>query len=150
MKKSLLLLVTIIVFFCSKSFAQSLGSTTEEEYNYLTKGYKVQIESGLDPKKGYVLEDIKFVTHGNYTFDFKALVRSSKKEVAGILVITKSKILGRTYYTCIPINNTELDKNYWADLRYWDRDLIGTYCFYSSGLFANIFSEKFNNKIVKK
>ena len=41
--------------------------TSEEEYNYLTKGYKVQIESGLDMKKGYALHNMGDMKQGNYS-----------------------------------------------------------------------------------
>ncbi len=34
------------------------SQTTLEEYNYVTKGYHVQLTSGLDMKKGYEFEDI--------------------------------------------------------------------------------------------
>jgi hypothetical protein len=36
----------------SKQEATGQAPTTEEEYNYLTKGYAIQISSGLDMKKG--------------------------------------------------------------------------------------------------
>lgn len=51
----------LLLAFVSNSFGQlaniELSPTTEEEYNYLTKGYRVQLESGLDMKKNYLLED---------------------------------------------------------------------------------------------
>lgn len=37
----------LVVFFTNLYF-----QTTQEEYNYITKGYKIQLESGLDMKKG--------------------------------------------------------------------------------------------------
>ena len=41
---------------------------TQEEFNYLTKGLKVQEESGLDMKKGYVLQEVYSKKIGLYTF----------------------------------------------------------------------------------
>lgn len=43
--KSILLLMCTPLFYFSQ--------TSLEEYNYMTKGYKIQKESGLDMKKGY-------------------------------------------------------------------------------------------------
>lgn len=63
MKKSTLILAA--AFFSVTLF----GQTTEEEYNYLTKGYKVQIESGLDMKKGYEFKDLA----NDYTQFYKTI-----------------------------------------------------------------------------
>ena len=53
MKKILLLL--IVLFVSTYSFSH----TTEEEYSYVTKGLKIQIDGGLDMKKGYELKTVK-------------------------------------------------------------------------------------------
>lgn len=76
--------------------------TTEEEYNFLTKGYKNQLDYGGDMKKGYSLIDYKLLTISNYTFNFKKLIRSESNQLAAILVIADSRVSGSTYYLCIP------------------------------------------------
>lgn len=103
--------------------------TTLEEYNYLTKGYKVQIESGLDMKKGYTFtEGHSPIVYGNYTFTFKPLVRESTNETAAILLIINSKAWGNnTYYFCIPRNNQELSSRHIAELKLLDATLIRAY-----------------------
>jgi len=53
--KNILTATIIILVLCENSFSQS---TTQEEYNYITKGYKIQVESGLDMKKGYILTEL--------------------------------------------------------------------------------------------
>ncbi len=58
--------ISITIIFCIASFI-TLGQTTETEYNYVTKGYKIQLESGLDMKKGYRFEDLD--TWGVEAFD---------------------------------------------------------------------------------
>ena len=35
--------------------SEKTSVTTEEEYNYITKGYQIQLSSGLDMKKGYAV-----------------------------------------------------------------------------------------------
>lgn len=47
------LLTSILLLLYASTF---FGQTTNEEYNYVTKGFKIQIESGLDMKKGYGLK----------------------------------------------------------------------------------------------
>lgn len=126
-------LVTLIfVIGLLPSFAQDIAiqPTTEEEYNYLTKGYRVQIESGLDMKKGYTFDDLGQENKvGNYSFQFKALIREEKKQVAGILVVTKSAVSGKLYYFALPINNVDLLKRYWEDLSTWDLDVTRAYSY---------------------
>ena len=80
-------------------FGQNKG-TTEEEYNYLTKGYKIQVESGLDMKKGYTLTDL-LTSEASSLFDkssmiFKGLYRDGQKTPCAVLCIVDKK------YICIP------------------------------------------------
>jgi competence CoiA-like predicted nuclease len=137
------LVVTLLfVTICFSRCLAQVPQTTEEEYNYMTKGYKVQLESGLDMKKGYVFEDMGAETKiGNYSFMIKVLQREAKKEVAGILVITKSNVAGKTYYMGIPMNNVEMLKRYYADLSALDKDHTTIYCYLISAVFVDVFAE---------
>ena len=85
----------------------SFSQTTLEEYNYVTKGYKVQIESGLDMKKGYRFEDIHTI-HIQYSdgiereTQFKALFKEGQKQPSAILCIYSHSDDGMKDYICIP------------------------------------------------
>lgn len=102
--------------------------TTMEEYNYMTKGYKIQIESGLDMKKGYFFKDIGEHQIGNYHFTIKNLVRENLRQLAGTLIISSSDVTGKVYYSAIPVNNPELMKLYASEIAKWDDGLTGAYC----------------------
>jgi hypothetical protein len=89
------------------------AQTTLEEYNYITKGYKIQMESGLDMKKGYLLQDLKTVVckSGGWTrtFNFKNLIRIRENKVCAIMVEyikygqKRNNQWEKTYtYFCIP------------------------------------------------
>ncbi len=102
----------------SKQEATGQAPTTEEEYNYLTKGYAIQISSGLDMKKGYTMKDM-----GNWSIgfpdgrrdtQFKGLMRDSVETPCAILMIYR-KADGVTTYCCIPT----LD----ADPSLWERTM---------------------------
>lgn len=115
MKKALPLLFALIgLAVYGQESTTTSAPTTEEEYNYLTKGYKIQAESGLDMKKGYLIRDMGAWKEGNYSFEFKALIREVADELAGIMVIVKADSWSgiSTYYLCIPINNPDLMKLY--------------------------------------
>ena len=102
------LLLIVIVAFATTSNLQA--QTTLEEYNYVTKGYKVQIESGLDMKKGYEFEDVESQTTNERTAKLKVLYRtkSGKKEIAAYMIVYY-KTGNAKQYICIPHPSSEED-----------------------------------------
>jgi hypothetical protein len=81
------------------------AQTTVDEYNYLTKGYKTQIESGLDMKVGYSLKDLGEYSSKSRSCEFKALVKKANNKTVGTLAIFHAvSLVGtkKTYYFCIP------------------------------------------------
>ena len=117
MKKILLMLV--IVLWVVSSNSKLLAQTTMEEYNYVTKGYQVQIESGLDSKKGYEVVSLKKDTAGIRTAELKVLYRlkDEKKEIAAYMVVYQKFGDTKRYY-CIPHPNSdkEILRKYWNQL----------------------------------
>lgn len=103
-KISQLILLLISVF----STNMLVGQTTLEEYNYITKGYKIQLESGLDMKKGYSLTDLGDwgLKNGseNRRCEFKGLVKQGQTKPCAIMMIYKRTDIsnGVNYYICIP------------------------------------------------
>lgn len=100
----------------------AFGQTTEEEYNYVTKGYKIQIESGLDMKKGYYFKDIKISEPNKSGIQkypqFKHLYREGEAfPCATLMILSKSK------YLCIP----HLKSNHIVMDRYYFDFHIATY-----------------------
>jgi hypothetical protein len=136
-----LFFLTISFLFTNLCLSQESSPTTETEYNYVTKGYKIQISSGLDMKAGYSLEDIEVVTIGTYIYEIKALVRSEKQEIAALMVITKSTAWGNTYYFCIPNGSSDLNQRYYNDLSLWDKEITTPYAYVMSTKFGIIMSK---------
>lgn len=128
-------LLTISLFYLPFSLLAQLDTsiihavpTTLEEYNYMTKGYKIQVESGLDMKKGYYFNEIGEHQIGNYHFTIKNLVRENLRQLAGTLIISRSDVTSKVYYSAIPVNNPELMKLYASEIAKWDDGLTGAYC----------------------
>lgn len=126
----------LLIFIATSAFGQkaildepTVPVTTQEEYNYVTKGYKIQLESGLDTKKGYVIKDIAFdKINPSYSFEFKFLIRESTQEIACIMVIAKSITWGNTYYLCIPnYIDSILYNQYLSAVSAWDKPMILEY-----------------------
>ena len=131
MKKSFFIsaIILTVVLLTTKLNAQ----TTTEEYNYVVKGYQIQLESGLDMKKGY--EFIQMATYDGTRHSFatiltgnkdertatlKKLVKSTgteKKTVAYMVVYNKSES-SKKEYICIPHPNSdeEILQKYWDTL----------------------------------
>jgi hypothetical protein len=111
-----------IIFTLNLTFSQTseINGTTLEEYNYMIRGYEMQISSGLDMKSGYKVDLINTVTRSDYSFSFNALVRTEEDKLAGILIIATSEVSGRTYYLGMPINNAQLQQSFENDVKNWD------------------------------
>jgi hypothetical protein len=96
---------------------QNIGTTTEE-YNYLTKGYKIQLESGLDMKQGYELKPVTTVQYNfsdlfgeyKYTFEFNDLVSVATGEQRATLCIIR-KNGSALYFLAMP--NQFSEKTLW-------------------------------------
>ena len=117
--------------------------TTEEEYNYVTKGYPTQISEGLDMKKGYSFKDLGIIKDGNYEYNLKALIREATNEIATELVIVKDIFWNRVYYIGIPHGNTALTQRYSESIGSWDIRLTRSYSLLLStawgATFANMY-----------
>lgn len=103
---------------------------TEEEYLYMTKGYKTQIENGLDTKKGYEISKPRKIELTNYVFDYHQLIRTSDNYSVGLIVKATSKVWGNTYYFGIPNGNDELLHKAFEEINKLD-EAMTTAFFYS-------------------
>lgn len=114
MKSIVIAIVTLLVLS-----AVAVAQTTREEYNYVTKGYKVQIESGLDMKKGYEVKYLDNTETEKRTATLNTLYRidGPEKEVAAFMVVYKKKG-NPTEYICIPHpqSDEEILERYWVQL----------------------------------
>lgn len=129
MKTLLVLMAFLASLPCYSQDSIAGISTTEEEYNYATKGYPETIAKGLDIKKGYLVEPLGERVETKYSiFEMKVLIRESKNEVAAIIVTAKNKLWNsNVYHVCVPINNTDLAGRYFSDLNKWDKPMLLDY-----------------------
>lgn len=145
----LLLLLASFSVYCQNKPKELKVSTTQEEYNYLTKGYKIQITSGLDTKKGYEIKPIVEIQKGNYVFNFLCLIRSKEQKSVGILIVANSLVSDNSFYIAIPVNNTDLELYYEMDVNAWDESLTTAYALASSEFFSRYFFDDFNDAKTK-
>jgi len=86
---------------------KKVSVVTEEEYNYMSKGYWSQIENGLDMKKGYEIEntDGYKMTYSSYTFTFYPLMKlnaDKTKSLVGYIIKANSGVSGSVYHYAMP------------------------------------------------
>ena len=108
-----------IIITCLLAVAAIAASaqTTEQEYIYLTKGLKADLESARDIKSGYALQVIEQHVEGNYTYEFYKFLRKENEQLAALLIIAKDKsMFGVTTYFCVPINNPSLQGQFLKDV----------------------------------
>ena len=103
-KNRFCLLIVFISLFSLRSISQNIMPTTIEEYNYITKGYKTMIESGLDMKKGYGFKELGLYSTSARNCTFKALYRDKESKPCGILCVFK-RLDGGYCYLCIPTSD---------------------------------------------
>jgi hypothetical protein len=109
MKKTYLISLLILITAFSSKAQKNTGITTEEEYNYMIKGYDIQISSGLDMKKGYTIGSPVKVGNNNYTFEFLPLLKVAKDSVlVGYIVHANSLAWGNKYTFAIPYGDKDL------------------------------------------
>ena len=100
------LLISILLMVSLTTFSQ----TTLEEYNYVTKGYKIQQESGLDIKKGYSMVEID----ENHSTDRKATLykfnklgtTKEKARTVAYMIEYEKKGKPKEYY-CVPHKDSD-------------------------------------------
>lgn len=98
------------------TFAQT--ATTQEEYNYVTKGIANSITNGLDIKKGYLIdwkEDFSALDlTAGFEVDLYNLIRKKDSSLACFIVIQKWEKV--RYWYCIPILNPDLYKEFTSSI----------------------------------
>jgi len=90
----------------------SAYTVSEEEYNYLTKGYLTQIDQGLDMKQGYFIATQYKIDDSNYNYEFRYLFKklpNNSFAFIGYIIKARSVNWGNTYWFCIPNDYDQID-----------------------------------------
>ncbi len=117
------------------SFSQKIAPTTEEEYNFGTVGYKIQLQNKLPMKHGYRIADYGIFEEPDRTVAFKGLMRQGEEYPCAIIMIyTKDKFPPE--YFCIPTEDApyELWERYFKSLKVVSDNQVSQLRFMSYGL----------------
>lgn len=103
--------------------------TTQEEYNYATKGLPLQRAGGLDMKAGYVLSNAMSLSVSHYTIQLEDLVRSVNGTIAcTVLEVSEGPAppQGGATYFCIP--NPGSPGDIWAQFNQAEQRITSSAC----------------------
>jgi hypothetical protein len=97
--------------------AQTKPVTSVEEYNYLTAGYKIQVETGGEFKTGYELQKIDELKANGFITVTSLMKEIATGEIKAVsIVLTKEKDKAdKVVYLCLPFNNPELFERFFND-----------------------------------
>jgi hypothetical protein len=124
---------TTIIFFLCYSLSAQIAPTTDEEYNYGTTGYKIQLQMKLPDKKGYLLNDFATYETVERKCVFKKMLRE-KETVPCAIIIVYSRPRSNPEYFCIPTAD--------ADTKLWEK--------YFLSLRSDVENEEERNKFLTK
>ncbi len=133
--KKLLVLLLLLGIAGREAMAQKIAPTTEDEFNYGTIGYKIQLQTKLPMKQGYRIADFGNIEEPGRTIAFKGLMRDGEETAcAVIMVYTKDK--NPPEYFCLPTNDApeSLWSRYWQSLDVISDNRISQLKFMSYGL----------------
>jgi hypothetical protein len=103
------LFFTLFAAFFFSSFIKA--QTTQEDYNYITKGYQDDIEKGKGIKTGYNIKEIQSQTA--VTVDgirrYVTVYYFRKGLVNKAFLVKCNDSVGNTRYMCIPSANSDSD-----------------------------------------
>jgi hypothetical protein len=136
--------ILLICFLLSFSQEENINlndhvSTTLVEYNYITKGYKDQIEKGLDVKLGYSLIDVQKVKFGNSNYYLRWLMHINTKKIKATMISVNDKI-----FFCLPVNNQELMNKFYQEINKYGGDTINP-IIYLIGIHYNFIASNYKN-----
>jgi hypothetical protein len=120
MKKLIVVMLSLITVY---SYAQKTAPTTQDEYTYVTKGLKGQIESGVGVKPGYKLVDLGQHNEGGKTLNVSGMYRDGENHPCAIVLVYKNG--GKESYLCMPTEDAPsvLWDNYMGSLKVMGENL---------------------------
>ncbi len=113
MKKTFSILLLLIGMLAAN--AQDQNPTTEEEYNYASGGYKLQLQMKLPMKKGYTATDFLVYEEGDRKCTFKAVLRDGEKFPCAVIMIYDRPRVNPEYF-CIP--SADAAPDLWSKFNY--------------------------------
>jgi len=106
----------LLLFILGSGFAYS--QTTQDEYNYLTKGWLSMQQQGMGMKAGYATNDKGKYTleYGGYNLEVSVLnlTRTADNSNAGYIVMVHDTKKNNTQYFGVPSKNS--DQGIWNQM----------------------------------
>ncbi|WP_123812142.1 hypothetical protein [Mangrovimonas sp. DI 80] len=118
--------------------------TSQEEYNYLTKGYPQAIELGLGIKEGYEFKTIKDFEYNGFKLKYQYLIHTESQEKKALSIIVTKLKSDRSEYLCLPFNNAELLTEYLKSINGIGLTMRSVVDVFNTSLLSNLIEFKAN------
>ena len=99
--KKIIIVSFAFLFLSIVSVAQKIKPTTEDEYNFGTIGYKIQLQTKLPMKKGYSLTDLGGHEEPDRSVLLKGLTRDGDTVPCAVIMVY-TKLNTPPEYFCMP------------------------------------------------
>ncbi|NNF02011.1 MAG: hypothetical protein HKN22_04955 [Bacteroidia bacterium] len=111
------LLVIFSLGLSIPGFAQKIAPTTEKEFNYITVGYKIQLQAGLPMKADYKFKDLGRHEVVDCIVEMKGLYRKGEEQPCAMMMIY-TEVRQEPVYFCVPSPDAaeELWERYYKSL----------------------------------
>lgn len=86
----------------------NIAPTTRAEYDFVTVGYQIQLNTGLPMKKGYKLLNYEECKFEHTTVSVKALFRENETEPCAIMMIYNERFQKPRYF-CTPTKDADAE-----------------------------------------
>lgn len=110
--KQLFIVALFIGFFSSYSqYKIEDYATTQDEYNYASKGYSISVETGLDVKKGYFVRKLttrRFSGENARSVEIIGLFRETMPQVPCAYIVITGKNANERSFFCFPSPNSDV------------------------------------------
>lgn len=120
--------VIFILSLCSYvGVAQTKNAVaTEEDYNYMIKGYSLGVKSGMGLKDPYVVIGTNTFNEGHYQFDYISLGKkgASETEFVGYIVKVNDNDSNNEYYFALPGQAPSLLERSFLNIRTVAPDMV--------------------------
>lgn len=102
----------LVLFGATSVLSQTVAPTSEEEYNYGSVGYRIQLQTRMSDKQGYEIRESEICEEPGRRITFKQMFRISENQPCAYIMVYDRPGVSPFYY-CIPSAN--------ASPALWDR-----------------------------
>ncbi len=127
--------ICLLALLSAGARGQGIAPTTEDEFNFGSIGYKIQLQTKLPMKQGYRLADYGLLEEPGRTVAFKGLLRDGESQPCAVIMVYTRDNTPPEYF-CMPTLDAPaaLWNRYWQSLEVISDNKINQLKFMTYGM----------------